>query len=152
MTPSAVSVGDAPDDSFQLVNKYGTYEINATYTNFKIMTVNSANITVRKTNSTIYLDDIVLDYHESELITVATEGATSITAKIDENPVKIVDNFTIQISDLDAGNYTLAVTTIPDETHLSVTKTVTITVNKASVKIIAFDLLIHLASPTSARL
>ena len=30
MTPSAVSVGDAPDDSFQLVNKYGTYEIRPT--------------------------------------------------------------------------------------------------------------------------
>ncbi len=30
MTPSAVSVGDAPDDSFQLVNKYGTYEIQPT--------------------------------------------------------------------------------------------------------------------------
>lgn len=30
MMPSAVSVGDAPDDSFQLVNKYGTYEIQPT--------------------------------------------------------------------------------------------------------------------------
>ena len=30
MTPSAVSVGDAPADSFQLVNKYGTYEIQPT--------------------------------------------------------------------------------------------------------------------------
>lgn len=30
MTPSVVSVGDAPDDSFQLVNKYGTYEIQPT--------------------------------------------------------------------------------------------------------------------------
>ncbi|WP_406532741.1 Ig-like domain-containing protein [Methanobrevibacter sp.] len=121
-------------------DKYGTYEINATYTNFKIMTVNSANITVRKTNSTIYLDDIVLDYHESELITVATEGATSITAKIDENPVKIVDNFTISISDLDAGNYTLTVTTVPDETHITVTKTVNLTINKLPTKIIANDM------------
>ncbi|WP_296800577.1 Ig-like domain-containing protein [uncultured Methanobrevibacter sp.] len=125
-------------------DKYGTYEINATYTNFKIMTVNSATITVRKTNSTIHLDDIVLDYPESETVTVATEGATSITAKIDDKSVSVVDNFTIQISDLDAGNYTLAVTTIPDETHLSVTKTVTITVNKASVKIVASDLELNL--------
>ena len=121
-------------------DKYGTYEINATYTNFKIMTVNSANITVRKTNSTIYLDDIVLDYHESELITVATEGAKSITAKIDENPVKVVDNFTISISDLDAGNYTLTVTTVPDETHITVTKTVNLTINKLPTKIIANDM------------
>ncbi len=30
LTPSAVNVGDAPDDSFQLVNKYGTYEIQPT--------------------------------------------------------------------------------------------------------------------------
>ena len=123
---------------------YKTYEINATYTNFKKATVNSATITVRKTNSTIYLDDIVLDYPESKLVAVPTEGATSITAKIDGKPVSVVDNFTIQISDLDACNYTLAVTTIPDETHLSVTKTVTITVNKASVKIVASDLELNL--------
>ena len=121
-------------------DKYGTYEINATYTNFKMATVNSATITVRKNNSTIDLDDIVLDYPESELIKVPTEGATGITAKIDGKDVSVVDNFTIPISDLDAGNYTLEVTTIPDETHLSVTKTVTITVNKASVKIVASDL------------
>lgn len=121
-------------------DKYGTYEINATYTNFKMATVNSATITIRKNNSTIDLDDIVLDYPESELIKVPTKGATGITAKIDGKDVSVVDNFTIPISDLDAGNYTLEVTTIPDETHLSVTKTVTITVNKASVKIIAFDL------------
>ena len=123
---------------------YKTYEINATYTNFKKATVNSATITVRKTNSTIYLDDIVLDYPESKLVAVPTEGATNITAKIDDKSISVVDNFTIQISDLDAGNYTLAVTTIPDETHLSVTKTVTITVNKASVKIVASDLELNL--------
>ena len=125
-------------------DKYGTYEINATYTNFKIMAVHNATITIRKTNSTIHLDDIVLDYPESETVTVATEGATSITAKIDDKSVSVVNNFTIQISDLDAGNYTLAVTTIPDETHLPVTKTVTITVNKASVKIVASDLELNL--------
>ncbi|MEE0939894.1 Ig-like domain-containing protein, partial [Methanobrevibacter sp.] len=123
---------------------YKTYEINATYTNFKKTTVNSATINIRKTNSTIYLDDIVLDYPESKLVAVPTEGATSITAKIDDKSISVVDNFTIQISDLDAGNYTLAVTTIPDETHISVTKTVTITVNKASVKIVASDLELNL--------
>uniref|UniRef100_UPI0025FE8521 Ig-like domain-containing protein n=1 Tax=uncultured Methanobrevibacter sp. TaxID=253161 RepID=UPI0025FE8521 len=123
---------------------YKTYEINATYTNFKRATVNSATITVRKTNSTIYLEDIVLDYPESELVTVPTEGATGITAKIDGKNVSVVDNFTIQISDLDAGNYNLEVTTIPDETHLPVTKTVNITVNKASVKIFANDLELNL--------
>ncbi len=119
---------------------YKTYEINATYTNFKRATVNSATITVRKTNSTIDLGDIVLDYPESENVTVITEGATSITAKIDGKSISGINNFTIPILDLDAGNYTLVVTTIPDETHLSVTKTVTITVNKASVKIVASDL------------
>lgn len=30
MTPSSVFVGDVPDDSFQFVNKYGTYEIQPT--------------------------------------------------------------------------------------------------------------------------
>ena len=124
--------------------EYKTYEINATYTNFKRATVNSATITVEKANSTIYLEDIVLDYPESKLVAVPTEGATGITAKIDGKNVSVVDNFTIQISDLDAGNYTLEVTTIPDETHLPVTKTANITVNKASVKIFANDLELNL--------
>lgn len=30
MTPSTAFIGDAPDDSFQIINKYGTYEIQPT--------------------------------------------------------------------------------------------------------------------------
>ncbi len=30
INPSIISVGDSPDSSFELVNKYGTYEIQPT--------------------------------------------------------------------------------------------------------------------------
>ena len=62
---------------------------------------------------------------------MTTTGATGITAKIGESDVN-VDGFVISIPLLDAGNYTLTVTTIPDDDHNSVTKEVNITVNKVN--------------------
>ena len=94
-----------------------------------------ANITVNKVNATLTVNDVVLDYGESKNITVTTEGATGITAKIDGVDVT-VSNYTIPISGLGAGNYTLTVTTIADKNHNPVTKEVNITVNKLSTEII----------------
>ena len=99
------------------------------------VTVNDGTITINKVNSTIILDNIVLDYGETKNVTVTTTGATGITAKIGESDAK-VDEFVISIPVLDAGNYTLTVTTIPDENHNPVTKEVNITVNKLSTEII----------------
>ena len=86
-------------------------------------------VTINKVNSTITLDNIVLDYGETKNVTVTTTGATGITAKIGESEVK-VDGFVISIPALDAGTYTLTVTTIADNNHNNVTKNATITVNK----------------------
>ena len=81
------------------------------------------------------MDNIVLDYGETKNVTVTTTGATGITAKIDGNNVTVINNYTIQIPVLDAGTYNLTVTTIPDENHNPVNKTVNVTVNKAHTEI-----------------
>ena len=114
---------------------YGVYQVNASYSGLTNVTITNATITINKLNSTVNVDDVVLDYGESKNVTVTTEGATGITAKIDGNDVTVVNNYTIVISGLNAGNYTLTVTTIPDGDHESVNKTVNVTVNKAPTEI-----------------
>ena len=116
-----------------------TYVIIAEYVenaNYTSVVNDTENVTVRKANSTLTVDNIVLDYGETTNVTAITEGATGITAKINDTNVTVVNNFTIPISGLAAGNYTLTVTTIADEDHNPVTKTVKITVNKAHTEIL----------------
>ena len=120
---------------------YGVYQVNATYVGLDNVTVSNATINITKNNITkvdskIILDDIVLNYGESKNVTVTVEGATGITAKIDDNDVGVVGNLTIPISGLNLGNHILSVTTIADENHTSVTKGVIITVNKVPTEII----------------
>ena len=99
------------------------------YTEYAEFQEINRTVTINKVNSTITLDNIVLDYGETKNVTVTTTGATRITAKIGESEVK-VDGFVISIPALDAGTYTLTVTTIADNNHNNVTKNATITVNK----------------------
>ena len=127
---------------------YGVYQVNATYVGLDNVTVSNATINITKDDSKvtpenitkddskIILDDIVLNYGESKNVTVTVEGATGIIAKIDGNDVGVVGNLTIPISGLNLGNHILSVTTIADANHTSVTKGVTITVNKVPIEII----------------
>ena len=110
-------------------DKYDVYQVNVTYVGLDNVTINNGTITINKVNSTISLDNIVLDYGESENVTVTTTGATGITAKIGEIEANVT-GFVISIPALDAGTYTLTVTTIADANHNNVTKNATITVNK----------------------
>ena len=129
---------------------YGVHPVTASYSDaLDNLTVNSGNITINKVDSTINLEDIVLDYDDSKNITVAASGATGITAKIDGVDVDVINNYTIQISSLDAGNHTLTVTTIPDEDHNPVTKTVNITVNKADSTLTVDDIIFDYGSSAS---
>ena len=100
------------------------------------VTVNNGTITINKADSKITLDNITLDYGESKNITVNTEGATKITASINGTEITVINKYTIPISGLVAGNYTLTVTTVPDSDHNSVTKEVKVIVNKAAAEII----------------
>ena len=117
---------------------YGEYNVNATYVGLDNVAINNGTITINKANSTITLDNIVLDYGETKNVTVTTTGATGITAKIGESEAN-VDGFVISIPLLDAGNYTLTVTTIPDDDHNPVTKEVNITVNKVNATLTVND-------------
>lgn len=115
---------------------YAEYDVNASYVGLDNVTVNNGNIAITKANSTITLEDIVLNYGESINVTVKSTGATGITAAIDGNNITVFNNFTIPVSGLSGGNHTLTVTTIPDADHNCVTKNVNITVNKAHAEII----------------
>jgi len=128
---------------------YGEYEVNASYVGLDNVTVNDGTITINKVNSTIILDNIVLDYGETKNVTVTTTGATGITAKIDGNNVTVINNYTIQIPVLDAGTYNLTVTTIPDYDHNPVTKEVNITVNKVNSTLTVSDIVFDYGSSGS---
>ena len=93
---------------------YGDHQVNASYEGLDNVTINNAIISIVKANSTVNVADVVLNYGDSKNVNVTTEGATRITAMINGESVTVVNNFTILISGLDVGNYTLEVTTIPD--------------------------------------
>ena len=98
----------------------------------------SAKLTVNKANSTLSIGDVALNYGDSINVTATTTGAIGVTAKIDGQDA-VVNNYTIVISSLDGGIHALTVTTVTDENHTSVSKTVNITVWKLDSKISAFD-------------
>ena len=101
---------------------YGVYEVKASYANLNNAIINNGTVNITRINSTITLDDIVLDYGDSVNVTVETEGAVGITAIINGTDVPVFDGYTIQISDLAIGNYRLTVTTVVDEDHNPATK------------------------------
>lgn len=103
---------------------YDVYQLNASYTGLTNVTITNATVNITKANSSVDITGVVLTYGVSKNITVTTEGAAGITAKIDGKDVSVVNNYTIVISALAAGNYTLTVSTIPDGDHESVNKTV----------------------------
>ena len=90
----------------------------------------TVTITVRKINSTVKIDDVTLNYGESTIIAIITEGAIGITAKIDDNDVSVINNVILIPSGLEVGNHTLTITTNPDANHNPVTENAQITVNK----------------------
>ena len=100
---------------------------NTEYAGFQAI---NRTITINKIRSDLDFGDVTLDYGTSTNVTVTTKGAVGITAKINDENVTVVNNFTIPISGLNAGNYPLTVTTIADANHVAVTKTAKITVNK----------------------
>ncbi len=85
----------------------------------------NATITVRKVNSTINVDNIVLYYGEPINLTVTTDEASGITAESDVD-VEINGNIVTIPNDLESGNHTLTITTVPDDNHNEAIKTVTI--------------------------
>ena len=123
---------------------YGDHKVNASYTGLDNVVINNATITISKTDSTISIVVPELNYGTSVNVTVNTTGAIGIIAEIYNGPVLDVNGFVIIMpDDLDAGEYVMVVTTIPDEDHNAVSKNATITVRKTdstiSVGDITFD-------------
>ena len=93
-------------------------------------------IKIDKISSDMNVSYVSLDYGNSTSVSVETNGAIGITAKIDDDNATVMGN-TIMIPSLDAGTYILAVTTIPDSNHTEVTKFAKITVNKLNTQLAA---------------
>ena len=106
----------------------GNYSLSVTTIpdeNHNAVTEN-ATITVRKVNSTINVNNIVIYYGESVNVTVTTDGAIGITAEIDGENVDVHGNIITIPDALKSGNHTLTITTVPDNNHIEVTKAVNI--------------------------
>jgi predicted outer membrane repeat protein len=101
--------------------------------NFTNATAN-ATLKVNKANSTLTINgNITFDYNTNGSATVSFTNASGVNASVvgQPNAIVVVNDTTITVSGLDAGNYTLSVTTITDANHNSMTKTTDIIVNKA---------------------
>ncbi len=114
----------------------GNYTLKVTTIpdNNHVAAVADAKITVNRISSTVSLADIVFDYGESGTSTVNLTGALSFNAMVIEHVegnVVVVGN-AITVSGLDAGTYTLKVTTVPDANHIAAEATAKITVNKVN--------------------
>ena len=98
--------------------------------------VNKTTTLIVRDQSSLTICDVVMDYDSLAYVSVASEGAVGIIAKIDDADATVIGN-SIVISGLGAGSHTLSVTTIPDYTHYTVTQQASITVNKVNTQLSA---------------
>ena len=115
----------------------GNYTLKVTTIpdNNHIAAVATSKITVNKVNSAVSVEDAVLDYGASAVIPVRADGISSINASIAGCPDAVIsysDDYTISISGLHAGSYTLNVVGVPDKNHYASQDSATITVNKVN--------------------
>ena len=115
------------------------------YANNYITNTNSTDLNVDKIDSNIIISKIVFDYGSIGSVSFSFDGAIGVIASIVDksNAIVSVNGSNIFVSNLDVGNYSLVVTTVPDVNHNAVTESVPVTVNKidssVSVENIEFD-------------
>ncbi len=93
-------------------------------------TIVSSTLKIIKANSTLTINDTSFDYSTTGSINVSFTNASRIIAEIigqTQAAVNITDNL-ISISNLNSGNYNLTVTTITDNNHNPITKTIRVVV------------------------
>ena len=99
---------------------------------------NSSFIYVNKANSTVSVDDVVINYGDVLNITVNCENVSNISAVIyDDLGEEIssnltIDGFNIIVNNLTVGNYTINVTAIVDSNYKESFNSSQIVVNKAN--------------------
>ena len=124
------------------------YNVTVSYSgdvNFFNATAN-ATLTVNKANSTLTINDnVTFDYNTNGSTTVSYTHATGVNASVvgQPNAIVVVNDTTITVSGLNAGNYTLTVTTITDKNHNNITKNATITVNKVNATLTVDDVVLY---------
>jgi len=128
---ATISLGDIGADE---------YEVNVIYSGDNVFwnATATGKLTINKANSTLTINDnVTFDYNTNGSTTVSFTDALGVVAEVvgQPNAIVVVNDTTITVSGLNAGNYTLTVTTIPDDNHAEVSKTVNITVNKADTEI-----------------
>ena len=100
-------------------------------------------VIVNKANSTVEFNDISFDYGLSGSTSVSVDGGKLLLSDISvigQSDAKITYNGkSITVSDLDAGSYTLQVTTTPDSNHRAVNATVNVYVNKVDSVLVLSD-------------
>ena len=106
----------------------------------------SAEFEVLKINPTVSVDDITIVYGDSETVTVVVDPDTVgiAGAALYNGTVKVADltvsGYEITIpADLDAGEYTLNVTTADDTNYNSVSASAVVTISKANSTIAEID-------------
>ena len=116
---------------------YGAHNVGASY-GLDNVTVHNAIINITKVDSTLTVGNIVFDYNSSGSSEISFTGALGVNASVIDHPEAVVDATanTITVSGLNAGNYNLTVTTIPDDDHNPVTRIANITVNKLNSSVI----------------
>ena len=107
-------------------------------------------ITIIKASSDLDISDntLTLDYGTSTNVTVTTQNATGITAKINDENIEVIGN-TVMIPVLDAGTYLLTVTTLTDSNHSSITKKAIIFVSKLKTELTADSITVNYNSNES---
>ena len=103
----------------------------------------SAKVTINKKDSGLIINGIIVyDYGSSGSTTVLFTESSGVKASVVGHSEAVVDvkGNVITVSGLNAGSYTLSVSTVPYSGYNSVTKTATITVNKDSTKLSASSL------------
>ncbi|MEE3489432.1 MAG: peptidoglycan-binding protein [Methanobrevibacter sp.] len=130
---ATISLGDIDADE---------YEVNVTYSGDNVFwnATATGKLTINKANSTLTINDnVTFDYNTNGSTTVSFTDALGVVAEVvgQPNAIVVVNDTTIAVSGLNAGTYTLTVTTITDANHNNVTKNATITVNKAKTQLTA---------------
>lgn len=111
-------------------------------------------LTVNKIDSSILINDnFVFNYGNSATVSTTVNGIKGINAFVLNHPEAIVNfkNNRITVTNLNVGNYTLSVTTIPDGNHKAVATTANITVNKIDSSIVIPEIKFDYGSSTSVR-
>ena len=135
---------------------YGVYEVNASYTRLDNVTVNNGTVTISKANSTIGAENKTVTYPSDIVLVTSGENCTGINKSsvvirnLDGTVADAnvnVDGFTITISGLGTGNYTVYYNNTVNSDWNGAVNITGITVLKANSSVSAEDVEVTYGDP-----